>query len=113
RKGLEERRAELEDLHGVALQVRMGLNTGWVVVGGIGDHLRKDYTAIGDTTNLAARLQQLAEPGAILVSEATSRFLPGVKMAVLEPLHVKGKEAPVQVCRVLGAGAVQSEEAVL
>jgi class 3 adenylate cyclase/tetratricopeptide (TPR) repeat protein len=113
RKRLEERRAEMEDLHGVALQVRMGLNTGWVVVGGIGDHLRKDYTAIGDTTNLAARLQQLAEPGAILVSEATSRFLQGVQMKILEPVHVKGKEAPVKAYEVLSAGAVQSEEAVL
>ncbi len=113
RKGLEERRAELGDLYGVELQGRMGLNTGWVVVGGIGDHLRKDYTAIGDTTNLAARLQQLAEPGAILVSEATSRFLQGVQMKLLEPVQVKGKEAPVQAYRVLGAGAVQSEEAVL
>ena len=113
RKDLEERRAELGELYGVTLQVRMGLNTGWVVVGGIGDHLRKDYTAIGDTTNLAARLQQLAEPGAILVSEATSRFLPGAQMEVLEPVRVKGKEAPVQAYRVLGAGAVQSEETVL
>src|SRR5215831_18003291 len=45
------------------LSVRMGLNTGLVVVGSIGDNLRMDYTAVGDTTNLAARLQQLAEPG--------------------------------------------------
>jgi len=113
RKRLEERRAELEGLHKVELKVRMGLNTGWVVVGGIGDHLRRDYTAIGDTTNLAARLQQIAEPGDILASEATSRFLQGVQMKILEPVHVKGKEAPVQAFRILAAGSVQSEEAVL
>jgi class 3 adenylate cyclase/tetratricopeptide (TPR) repeat protein len=113
RRGLEERSAELGDLYGVSLQVRMGVNTGWVVVGGIGDQLRKDYTAIGDTTNLAARLQQIAEPGAILVSEATSRFLQGVQMKVLEPVQVKGKEAPIQAYQVLAAGSVQSEEAVL
>lgn len=53
-----------------AVQVRMGVNTGAVVVGKIGDNLRMDYTAVGDTTNLAARLQQLAEPGAICVSES-------------------------------------------
>src|SRR3954453_23588135 len=47
---------------GLDLKVRMGINTGGVVVGGIGDQLRRDYTAIGDTTNLAARLQQHAEP---------------------------------------------------
>jgi class 3 adenylate cyclase/tetratricopeptide (TPR) repeat protein len=113
RKGLEERRAELGDVYGVELKVRMGLNTGWVVVGGIGDQLRRDYTAIGDTTNLAARLQQIAEPGAILVSEATSRFLQGVQMKALEPFQVKGKTAPVQAYQLVGAGSVQSEEAVL
>jgi class 3 adenylate cyclase len=47
----------------------MGVNTGTVVVGKIGDNLRMDYTAVGDTTNLAARLQQLAQPGFICASE--------------------------------------------
>jgi tetratricopeptide (TPR) repeat protein len=60
---------------GSGLAVRIGINTGPVVVGTIGDSLRLDYTAIGDTTNLAARLQQHAEPGAILISEATYRLL--------------------------------------
>jgi class 3 adenylate cyclase/tetratricopeptide (TPR) repeat protein len=55
------------------VRVRMGLNTGMVVVGAIGDNLRMDYTAVGDTTNLAARLQQHAAPGAIRISEATRR----------------------------------------
>ncbi|MEJ8815515.1 adenylate/guanylate cyclase domain-containing protein [Variovorax ureilyticus] len=55
------------------LRVRMGVHTGHVVVGMIGDKLRLDYTAIGDTTNLAARLQQNAQPDVILVSEATQR----------------------------------------
>jgi len=92
----------------------MGINTGWLVVGGIGDELRRDYTAIGDTTNLAARLQQLAEPGAILVSEDTSRFLQGAaRLEPLGPLQVKGKEAPVQAFRLLSLGVLQSEEAVL
>ena len=53
------------------LQMRIGLNTGPVVVGRIGDDLRMDYTAVGDTTNLAARLQQTARPGSVVVSEAT------------------------------------------
>ena len=53
----------------------MGLNTGEVIVGRIGDNLRMDYTAVGDTTNLAARMQQLAEPGAIYLSEATHRLI--------------------------------------
>jgi len=52
----------------VQLELRVGLNTGPVVVGAIGDNLRMDYTAVGDTTNIAARLQQMAEPGQILIS---------------------------------------------
>jgi class 3 adenylate cyclase len=52
---------------------RMGLNSGLVVVGSIGDNLRMDYSAVGDTTNLASRLQGVAEPGTILMSEFTSR----------------------------------------
>ena len=57
--------------------MRIGLNTGPVVVGRIGDDLRMDYTAVGDTTTLAARLQQLARPGSVVVSEATHRAITG------------------------------------
>src|SRR6185295_10831034 len=69
---------------------------------------------IGDTTNLAARLQQHAEPGAILASEETSRFLQGsVQLEALEPLQVKGKEAAVRAFRLFGMGFLQPEQAVL
>ncbi len=113
-KLLAEHHAELGDRGGVELRFRMGINTGWVVVGGIGDQLRRDYTAVGDTTNLAARLQQLAEPGAILVSEDTSRFLQGsARLEAIPPLQVKGKEEPVRAFRLLGVGLLQSEDAVL
>jgi class 3 adenylate cyclase/tetratricopeptide (TPR) repeat protein len=113
-KLLDEHRAELGEREGMELKVRMGINTGWVVVGGIGDQLRRDYTAVGDTTNLAARLQQIAEPGTILVSEDTSRFLQGAaRLEPLAPLQVKGKEAPVQAFRLLSIGLLQSEQAVL
>src|SRR5829696_9099821 len=104
-KLLREHHAELGERYGIELNVRMGLNTGWVVVGGIGDQLRRDYTAVGDTTNLAARLQQLAEPRTILVSEATNRALQGyVQLEPLPPMHVKGKEGSIQAFRVLGIG---------
>ena len=63
---------------GAALRVRMGLNTGLVVVGAIGDNLRMDYTAVGDTTNVAARLQQEADSGQILISETTQRLVSGL-----------------------------------
>jgi class 3 adenylate cyclase/tetratricopeptide (TPR) repeat protein len=113
-KLLDEHRAELGEGEGLELKVRMGINTGWVVVGGIGDQLRRDYTAIGDTTNLAARLQQLAEPGSILVSEETSRLLQGAaRLGSLPLLQIKGKEAPVQAFRLLSIGLLQSEQAVL
>lgn len=111
---LEEQRGETRAVQGVEIKVRMGINTGWVVVGGIGDQLRKDYTAIGDTTNLAARLQQISEPGTILVSEATMRFLQGaVELRALKPVQVKGKEEPIQSFQVLGAGSRPSEQAIL
>src|SRR5262249_20293732 len=89
----------------IPLTVRMGLHTGFVVVGAIGDNLRMDYTAIGDTTNLAARLQQLAEPGAILASEATWRLVEGyVQGERIGPVQVKGRSEPVVVVRLLGVG---------
>ncbi len=65
---------ELSAQGGPVLQMRIGINTGLVVVGRIGDDLRMDYTAVGDTTNLAARMQQIARPGSVVVSEATHRL---------------------------------------
>ncbi len=95
--------AQLERERDIRLLLRLGLNTGPVVVGRIGDDLRMDYTAVGDTTNLAARLQALAEPGALLISEATHRDVRGyVRTDTVGPVHVKGRRQPVVVHRVLG-----------
>jgi adenylate cyclase len=95
--------AELGKPYGVECACRMGLNSGLVVVGSIGDNLRMDYSAIGDTTNLAARLQQVAEPGTILVSESTSRLVQdAVRLEALPPVEVKGKTEPVPIFQVLG-----------
>jgi class 3 adenylate cyclase len=96
--------AELGQAYGVECAFRMGLNSGLVVVGSIGDNLRMDYSAIGDTTNLAARLQQLAEPGTILVSESTTRLVQdAVRLEALAPVEVKGKTEPVSIYKVIGA----------
>ena len=88
---------------GVEIQLRIGLNTGLVVVGRIGDDLRMDYTAVGDATNLAARLQALAEPGGILVAETTHRLIEGyVRSEALGLMAIKGLEKPVAVFRITG-----------
>ena len=95
--------AHLGKPYGVACPFRMGLNSGLVVVGSIGDNLRMDYSAIGDTTNLAARLQQGAEPDTIWVSESTSRLVQGsVRLEALAPVEVKGKTEPVTPYKVIG-----------
>jgi class 3 adenylate cyclase len=93
---------------GVPFQMRLGLNTG-TVVGRIGDDLRMDYTAQGDTTNLAARLQQMAPPGAIWVTEATHRAAGAAfEWQALGPMPVKGKAVPVAVYSLRGRLASRS-----
>lgn len=67
--------AHLGEPYGVECAFRMGLNSGLVVVGSIGDNLRMDYSAVGDTTNLASRLQGVAEPGTILFSESDNSVI--------------------------------------
>ena len=92
-----------------ALSLRMGLNTGEVVVGSIGDGLRMDYTAIGDTTNLAARLQQAGAPGSILLGEATWRMVRDlVRVEGLRPVEVKGKAKPVSAYRLVAIGPTRA-----
>jgi class 3 adenylate cyclase len=100
-QGLRELSAEIERQRGFALQMRIGLNTGLVVVGKIGDDLRMDYTAVGDTTNLAARMQQLARPGSVVVTEATHKLITGYFETLhLEEQPVKGY-SPVRVFEIL------------
>jgi class 3 adenylate cyclase len=82
--------------YGVECAFRLGLNSGTVIVGGIGDNLRMDYTAVGDTTNLASRLQQMATPRTILLSESTSRLVQGyVRLEALPPVEVRGRRSPL------------------
>ena len=75
---------------------RVGVNTGPVVIGSVGAQGRRSFAAIGDTTNVAARLVAKAKPGALVVSEATWRSLdPPAEGRSLGPLHLKGKRDPV------------------
>jgi class 3 adenylate cyclase/tetratricopeptide (TPR) repeat protein len=98
------RRAE-----GVAVRIRVGLNSGEVVVRAIGSDLHMDYTAVGQTTHLAARMEQLAAPDTIAMTSATVGLAEGfVDARSLGPTPVKGLDKPVDVFELLGARAVRS-----
>ena len=93
---------------GIEVQVRVGLNSGEVVVRAIGSDLQMDYTAVGQTTHLAARMEQLAPPGSIRLTAETLRLAEGfVQAEPLGPVPVKGLEAPIEVYEVTGAGPVR------
>src|SRR5205823_143857 len=109
RRALKDRSSYAGLGPGGELMLRMGLNTGLVVVGSIGDNLRMDYTAVGDTTNVAARLEHAADPGDIVVSEATARLVRGeMRLLPAGALSVKGKAEPVTAYKVLGVAPAQS-----
>ena len=87
-------------------QIRVGINTGLVVVGEVGSDLKYEYTAMGDAVNLAARMQTAARPGTALISENTYRYImPAVDANDLGPIEVKGKAEPVRVYEVKGLKA--------
>jgi class 3 adenylate cyclase/tetratricopeptide (TPR) repeat protein len=94
---------------GLLVQIRVGLNSGEVVVRSIGSDLHMDYTAVGQTTHLAARMEQLAAPGTTLVSRDTLRLAEGyVQVKPLGPVNVKGLGEPVEVHELVGAGLARS-----
>ncbi|HEU5295668.1 MAG TPA: adenylate/guanylate cyclase domain-containing protein [Burkholderiaceae bacterium] len=83
--------------HGAEVQIRVGLNSGEVVVRSIGSDLRMDYTAVGATTSLAARMEQLASPGTTRLTAATLALAEGyIEARPLGPIPVKGMAEPVQ-----------------
>jgi class 3 adenylate cyclase len=99
---------EVRCRHGMALQLRVGLNAGEVVVRAIGNDLHMDYSAVGQTTHLAARMEQLATPGSVLLTAATLRLVEGlVQVNALGPVPVKGLTEPVQVFELVGASALR------
>ena len=100
--------AEVQRSHGVPVQIRVGLNTGEVVVRAIGSDLHMDYTAVGQTTHLAARMEQMALPGSILLTQATLSLAEGyVQVTPLGPVPVKGVAAPIDVFELVGASGIR------
>ena len=102
-KSVREYGADLRRARGLDFALRIALNSGPVVVGKIGDDLRMDYTAQGETVNLAARLQAAAPPGGVLISEATHRLVNAYFTTEDRgTLTVKGIDRPVPAWAVLG-----------
>ena len=94
---------------GVPIHIRIGMNSGEVVVRSIGSDLHMDYTAVGQTTHLAARMEQLARQDAILITVETLRFAEGyLEVDPLGAVPVKGLAEPVEVYEVKGPGSVRT-----
>jgi len=104
-RGIKEYAGQLERERGISgFNVRVGINTGMVVVGEVGSDLRVEYTAIGSAINLAARMEQNAPSGGVLITHDTYRHVRGVfDILAMPPLHVKGKTEPVQTYLVKAA----------
>jgi tetratricopeptide (TPR) repeat protein len=95
--------------HGVEVEIRVGLNSGEVVVRSVGSDLRMDYTAVGQTTHLAARMEQLATPGTVRLTAATMRLAEGyVEARSLGPIPVKGLPEPIEIFTLTGAGPART-----
>jgi class 3 adenylate cyclase/DNA-binding winged helix-turn-helix (wHTH) protein/tetratricopeptide (TPR) repeat protein len=99
---------EVRQTQGLTVQIRVGLNSGDVVVQAIGNDLSMDYSAVGQTVHLAARMEQLAIPGSILLSAATLHQVEGlVQVKTIGPMAVKGLTKPVEVFELVGAAVVR------
>ena len=103
---IEGYRRELQASYGIDFQIRIGINTGPVLVGNVGSDLRYEYTALGDAVNVAARMQTAADPGTILIAAGTHHFVSGlVDVRDVGALEVKGKSEPVHAYEVVGLKA--------
>jgi class 3 adenylate cyclase/tetratricopeptide (TPR) repeat protein len=100
---------EMRRLHGIEIELRVGLNSGEVVVGAIGNDLHMEYSAVGPTTHLAARMEQLATPGTVRLTAATLDFAEGfIHVAPLGPIPVRGLPDPVEVYELKGVSGLRT-----
>src|SRR5262249_56054671 len=99
---------EVQHSDGVALAVRVGLNSGEIVLRAVRSDLWMDYTGVGETVHLAARMEQIAKPGSILATAETKKLAEGyVEMKPLGPLPVTGLSEKIPVYEVTSAGAAR------
>ena len=101
--GIRPYREIVRQRFGVDIELRVGINTGLVVVGAVGSDLRMEYTALGDAINLASRMEQAATPGTVQVAHDTYRLVkPLFDFEELGAIEIRGKAEPVRAYRVLG-----------
>jgi AAA ATPase domain/Adenylate and Guanylate cyclase catalytic domain len=99
---------EVRRVRGLEMHIRVGLNSGEVVVRAIGNDLHMDYSAVGQTTHLAARMEQLATPGTIRLTATTLQLVEGfVRVNALGPVPVKGLTEPVEVFELTGVSGIR------
>ena len=100
---------EVQRSHGVPVTIRVGLNSGEIVISTIGNDLHMDYTVVGQTVHLANRMEQMAMPGSVLITANTLQLVEGyIATKSLGPVPVKGLADPVQIYEVTGAGAART-----
>jgi len=100
---------EVQRSHGVQVAIRVGLNSGEIVVRAIGNDLHMDYTVVGQTAHLASRMEQIANPGSVLTTADTVGLAEGyIAVRPLGPVPVKGLADPVQIYEVTGAGPART-----
>ena len=108
-KAIEDYGDKISKDTGVDFKMRIGLNSGPVIVGAIGNDLRMDYTAVGDTTNLGSRMESMAKPGTILLSWNTHRLVGDFfEFEPLGKIEVKGKKEPQEVFELIKVGKVET-----
>jgi predicted ATPase len=107
-EGIKSFAAQLADDYGIDFKVRVGINTGLAVVGEIGSTAVTEYTAMGDAVNVAARMEQTAQPGSVQVASTTGHLIEHMfELEALGGVDVKGKSEPVQAFRVAASKTQQ------